>query len=263
MRTLGLAVGICATLSAVPLQAVTTVFFTANQTATVVATNVTSTTTSSSGYLFACSLDNWWSPTGGGGTPTGRPLSVVWPNGVQAQTLTAGPTGPLLTQVSASITLKRADGLPFDLTTFTGKILGNTAGAGAAFEIMPQLNGQDGLADPLTYDATGYAGTRFTYSPMLTGYDTYIISLWMDFALTSLTLADASLPPPAIQISLTPSNRVQVSWPTNAAGFVLQQNPRLGTTNWTTSTAAVSIVGTNCQANIQETNGTSFFRLQK
>ena len=166
------------------------VFFNPSQTANFVTTNMTSTTISSGGYFFTCSLDNWWYPTIslGPGTPTGRPTSVVWPNGMEAQTLTAGPSGSLTTQVPAT---KRMDGNPFDLQAFTGKILGNTAAAGASFEIMPQLNGQDAFDNPLLYDATGYAGNSFTYSPALTGYDTYIVSLWMDFALTGLTLVDA------------------------------------------------------------------------
>ena len=68
----------------------------------------------------------------GGGPPTGRFFSILWPNGVQAQAITAGP----LLGTGANITLKRADGKLFDLQAFTGKILMNTAGAGGAFEIM-------------------------------------------------------------------------------------------------------------------------------
>lgn len=255
-----MAAGVCAMLGAQAAQAVTTIFFNAGQTANVVATNMASTTISSSGYLFNYSLDNWWSSTGTG-PPTGRFSSVVWPAGVEAQTITAGPTGPLTTQIAASITIRRVDGLPFDLASFTGKILGNTAGAGAAFEIMPQLNGNDGLANPLTFDATGYAGNSFTYSPALTGYDTYIIGLWMDYALIQLNLVDASLPPPTLRISLTSTNHVSLSWPTNYTGFTLLENASLGATNWVNKTSFVSVLGTNYQAAIPTTNGNLFYRL--
>ncbi len=260
---LAVVAGVCAIFCA-QAQAVTTVFFNAAQTATVVATNMTSTTIRSSGYLFTYSLDNWWYPTIfiGPGTPTGRPVNVTWPNGVDAQTLTAGPTGSLTSQISATITIKRIDGLPFDLTTFTGKILGNTAATGAAFEIMPQFNGQDAFVNPLMFDATGYAGNSFTHlTPTLTGFDTYNISLWIDFALTGLTLVDASLPPPTLRISLTSSNYFRLSWPTNSTGFTVQQNSNLGTTNWVSATNAVSIVGTNNQGMRPRLTGTSFFRL--
>ena len=37
---------------------------------------------------------------------------------------------------SASITLKRVDGMPFDLASFTGQILSNTAGAGASVNLI-------------------------------------------------------------------------------------------------------------------------------
>lgn len=242
--------------------AVTNVFFNAAQTAAVVTTNMTSTTIRSGAYQFTYSVDGWWYPTIsiGGGTPTGRFFSVVWPSGVQAQTITAGPSGLLTQQSSATITIKRVDGQSFDLKSFTGKILGNTAGAGAAFEIMPQLNGQDAFPDPLMYDATGYGGQSFSYAPNLTGYDTYQISLWMDFALTALTLVDAS-DPPVLQISLTSSNYINLSWSTNCAGYFLQQNFGLDAISWVDVTNSVRAVGTNNLASIPVTNGISFYRL--
>ncbi len=258
---LAVAIGACALLCAQAAQAVTTVFFNASQTATVVATNMTSTTISSSGYLFTYSLDNWWSSTGSA-PPTGRFQSILWPAGVNAQTQTAGPSGPISPQIPATITIKRIDGLPFDLTTFTAKILGNTGGAGAVFEIMPLLNGNDGFAIPLTFDASGNADTTFSYNtPTLTGFDTYNISLWMDFGLTSLTLVDASLPPPTLLILMTSSDFVRLSWPTNSEGFTPQENSDLGTTNWIATTNAISVVSTNNQVGIPMQSGNKFFRL--
>src|SRR5690242_19207769 len=133
-----------------PAMALTNQFFNPYQTATVLASNITSTTITSRAYLFTYSVDGWWSASPGG-PPTGRFQSVLWPAGIDAQAITTGPT----LGTSASITIQRLDGQPFDLLSFTGKILGNTAGAGAAFELMPQLNGTDALPNPLTYDATG------------------------------------------------------------------------------------------------------------
>jgi hypothetical protein len=261
-KHLMLAAMVCAMFCAPTVHAVTTIFFNAAQTTNPVASGATSETISSSGYLFTYSLDKWWSATGSG-PPTGRFQSILWPAGLDAQTQTAGPSGPLTTQIPATITIKRIDGLPFDLTTFTGEILGNTAGAGAAFEIMPLLNGNDGFANPLTLDATGYAGRSFTYiTPSLTGFDTYNISLWMDFALTSVTLVDASLPP-TLQVSSAPLNHVNLSWPTNYTGFTLQWNSSLSTTNWTSMTNTVNAVGASCEISIPATNGVRFFRLMQ
>jgi hypothetical protein len=262
---LTLAAALCTLFCSGTAQAVTNIFFNGSQTATNVASGATSDTISSSGYLFTYSLDKWWYPTIslGPGTPTGRPQSITWPNGVGAQTLTAGPSGLLTTQVPATITVKRIDGKPFDLASFTAKILGNTAGAGASFEIMPVLNGIDGFADPLMFDATGIAGNTFSYStPTLTGFDTYNISLWMDFGLTGLTLVDASLPePPTLMISLTSSNYVRLYWPTQASGYSLQSSPDL-TPGHFSNTVAVPVTEGAYQARyVPTTNSQRLFRL--
>lgn len=178
-------------LDASATHAVTNFFFTGSQIATVATSNINAITIQSGAYQFIYSVDGYWSPSPGG-PPTGRFFSVYWPTGVQAQAIT---TGPLL-GTGANITLKRTDGKLFDLWAFTGKILANTAGAGAQFEVMPQLNGEDALPNPLMFDATGYAGQSFSHRPALRGYDTYKIHLWVDYALTALTLIDTNNLPP-------------------------------------------------------------------
>src|SRR5512137_2921092 len=190
-----------------PALAVTNYFFNPAQTATLIVSNINAVTIQSGDYRFTYSADGYWSP--GGGAPTGRFFSVFWPTGVQAQAITAGP----LLGTGANITLARADGMPFDLQAFTGKILLNTAGAGAAFEIMPQLNGNDAFNNPLQYPCSGFAGQSFTYTipdtAALVGYDTYKIHMWGDFALTNLALVDTNPPvPPAptfiVNVSASP-----------------------------------------------------------
>ncbi|MBE2286990.1 MAG: hypothetical protein IAE77_26275 [Prosthecobacter sp.] len=178
----------------------TNVFFNAAQTRTVLASSINSVTIRSGDYTFTYSVDGYWSPVQGG-QPTGRFFSVNWPTGVQAQAITAGP----LLGKGANITLKRADGKKFDLKAFTGKILLNTAGAGAAFEIMPLVDGEDAFNDPLMYDCTGYGGASFSYTPSLVNYDTYKIHMWGDFALTALTLIDTNPPLPPLTFNITAS----------------------------------------------------------
>jgi hypothetical protein len=192
-------------------RATTNVYFNASQTMTVTASNMTAVTISSGGYLFTYSQDGYF--TGGlGGGPTGRFFSVVWPNGVQAQASTAGP----LVGSGANVTIKRVDGKLFDLQSFTGKILLNTAGAGGAFEVTPQLNGNDAPGSPLQYDCTGYAGMSFPYTPSLASYDTYVIHMWGDFALTALTLTDTN---PVVPVS-TITNTIAASVSPVGAGTV-------------------------------------------
>lgn len=188
---------IAAGLIPLTIHAATTQFFASNQVATLVSTGVTYDTISSGGYLFTYTRDKLF--TGGIGltNPIGRRVRVPWPQGVEAQAVTAG-TSP----GGAEITLQRADGLPFDLRALTFKLLANTAGAGGSMEIMPQQNGEDALNDPLFFDATGYYGNQFTYTTApnnwgstarLTNYPAYKMKLYVDFALTALTL-DAATP---------------------------------------------------------------------
>ena len=154
------------------------------------ASGTTSDTISSTDYLFTYTRDKLF--TGGGPVPIGRMVRVPWPQGVEAQAVTAGPNPG-----KAKITIQRVDGDIFDLSAFTAKLLANTAGAGGQFEVVPFLNGQEVFADPVTFDATGIAGNMFSYntSPnplgstaLLIGFDKYSIDLYVDFALVGLTL---------------------------------------------------------------------------
>lgn len=177
----------------------TVVFFNSSQVATLVESGVTSDTISSNGYLFTYTRDKLF--TGGiGPDPIGRPVRVAWPDGVEAQAVTTGPNPS-----KAKIILERVDGDVFDLTSFTAKLLANTGGTGASIEIMPSLGGEDPWNDPLYFDASGYYGQSFSYdtSPnywgstaLLTGYDRYTVDLFVDFALTALTLEGAPVPGP-------------------------------------------------------------------
>ena len=184
-------------MSLIPVEAsaVVTVYFSPDQVATPAGAGVTSDTITCEGYAFAYTRDKLF--TGGGPDPIGRPVRVAWPAGVEAQYVTAGPNPG-----KAQITVWRVDGGLFDLTSFTAKLLAN-AGAGRAIEIVPLLNGQEPLNDPLFFDVSGSAGMEFSYdtspNPLgstaaLVNYDAYVISLTLDYALTALTLTDPSPP---------------------------------------------------------------------
>ena len=173
----------------------TTVFFDPSQVATLVTTGTTSDTISSEGYLFTYTRDKLF--TGGVGltNPVGRAVRIPWPDGVEAQYVTSGPNPG-----KAKITLRRVDGAVFDLTSFTAHLLAN-AGAGRAIEIVPLLNGEEPLNDPLYFDVSGNYGNEFSYdttpnylgtTAALTNYDAYVINLTLDYALTALTLESAA-----------------------------------------------------------------------
>lgn len=259
------AVALCALLHSSGAQGITINLFSPPQPAAHSASGATSETISCDGYLITYTLDKYWSPTGPGGTPTGRPESILWPKGVGAQAQTAGPGGPITTQVPATITIKRVDKKPFDLKSFTAKIFGNTAATGASIEIMPLLNGNDGFQDPLALDATGYGGASFSYTtPTLTGFDTYKISLWMDFGLTSLTLVDASVAIPVpLQISMTSSNYVRVRWPADAFGFALLSSTNAVRGPFVVQPVLPVIEGSDQSVYLPKTNSLRVFRLSQ
>lgn len=184
---------ICSSLVASLTKAESTIFFDPCQIATLEDSGVTSDTISSRGFLFTYTRDKLF--TGGTGQPIGRPVRIPWPDGVEAQAVTTPPPG--VTDYKARITIRRVDGHVFDFTAFTAKLLANTAGAGGAIEIMPLVNGEDAFADPLYFDVTGYYGQTFSYdttpnpwgsTALLTGYDTYKVALYVDFAFVALTL---------------------------------------------------------------------------
>lgn len=192
----------CALCCASANAAIMTFFDTSQHATPYGAPGTTSDTISSNGYLFTYTRDKLF--TGGVGMtePIGRTVRVPWPQGVEAQAVTAGPNPS-----KARITISRLDGDVFDLTAFTAKLLANTAGAGGSFEIMPRLDGEDGFNDPLYFNATGFAGNTFAYNEAtpaylgntakLKGFEAYTITLYVDFALTGLTLEGAPVPEPS------------------------------------------------------------------
>jgi hypothetical protein len=181
--------------------AATMTFFNSDQAAILVTQGSTWDKIQSNGYYFTYTRDKFFNG-GGGGPPTGRYVRIPWPEGVEAQAVTARPTPG-----KAKITIERVDGDVFDINAFSAKLLANTAGAGADFEVVPFLNGEEVLPNPVIFNATGYYGQTFSYSTTpnpwgqstlpLKGYDKYSIDLYVDFAWTALTLIGAPIPTPA------------------------------------------------------------------
>ena len=68
---------------------------------------------------------------------------------------------------------------------------------------------------------------------------------------------------PFLSVSRTPANTVLVYWAYPSIGFNLQQNPVLGSANWTSVTNAPAQVGQQWQVIVQPPSGNRFYRLLK
>ena len=179
-------------------------YFQPSQTATLLESGTTFDTIASEGYVFTYTRDKLF--TGGlGGGPIGRAERVPWPTGIEAQAVTEGPA-----LSGARLSIRRADGAEFDLRAFTLKLLANTAATGAHLEIMPQMGGEDAFSEGFMFNVSGFYGGSFYFNTTtpaylgnttpLQGYDSYKLGLFVDFALTSLTLHDASIPEPGAAV---------------------------------------------------------------
>jgi len=238
-------------------QAVTTVFFDSSQATNLVASGSTSDTISTEGYLFTFTRDKLFS--GGTGVTNGRAERISWPAGLEAQAVTAGPTTS-----GARIDIKRQDGQLFAIGSFTAQLLANTYGAGGSWEIMPLLNGEDAVPNPFMYNASGYYGQNFSYNtPELTGFDAYKITLYVDYALMSLTVVDASLPPPQLDLFQVAPDLIELSWPADATGYALESATNLPATFWSPVTNNVVTNGSLATVQVDTAGSLRLFRLRK
>lgn len=252
----GFVTSCCILCAASTSTAVTTVFFNSGQTTNIVPGQTWDTVTTE-GYSFKLSMDKLF--TGGGSEPTGRFLRVKWPDGLEAQAVTSGPVPS-----SARVDLTRLDGTTFGISSLTFKLLANTAGAGGSLEIMPLIKGQDGRADPFVYDATGYGGQSFTYTtPELAGFDAYKMTLYVDFAITSLTAVDASIPPPYLDVRQIDAQTLHFEWTADAVGYVLESANSLRAPTWGTVTNAVTEFGGLFMCDVAMDSPEKFYRLRK
>jgi lysozyme len=66
---------------------------------------------------------------------------------------------------------------------------------------------------------------------------------------------------PSLDIAANGANKISVTWPALATGFVLQQTLALGTTNWTSVTKGPTIVSNQNQVILDTSTNQTFFRL--
>ena len=66
---------------------------------------------------------------------------------------------------------------------------------------------------------------------------------------------------PTLRIFLTATNTAVVAWPSPSAGYTLQSNTNLGTTNWSAVSNAVIVIGGENQVIVSSPSGNRYFRL--
>ena len=126
----------------------------------------------------------------------------------------------------------------FSLDWFTLDGGGGTS-TGGVFAVSGTIGQPDASAQPMT-------GGSFS----LTG------GFWSLFAVQTAGM-------PLLTIRLTSANAAIVSWPSPSAGFILQQNADLNTTNWLAAPQSVSDNGTNRFIIVNSPAGNHFYRLFK
>lgn len=234
-------------------------FFSATQSTNLVVEGETFDTIRTEFYLFTLTRDKFF--TGGVGmtNPIGRSLRVHWPDGLEAQAVTTGPNPR-----KARIDLDREDGTPFSLAALKFKLLGNTFGAGASLEIMPMNDGEDAWSEPMMLNATGFYGQEFAYvTPALSNYQSYKITLYVDFALMGLTVIDASPARPTLEITPVDPNRLEISWPAESMSYVLEWTETIPADEWTLETSPQFTIGERIAVQIQPEGAQRVYRLRK
>lgn len=91
-----------------------------------------------------------------------------------------------------------------------------------------------------------------------------VVSASLSYTFTNIinrSLVANFVPAPTLTHRVVAPGVLSLSWPTNFAGFVLEQNANLGTTNWVRVTNGVSVLGSNQQVFLAPLTGNGFFRL--
>jgi cyclophilin family peptidyl-prolyl cis-trans isomerase len=150
----------------------------------------------------------------------------------------------------------------------------NPAAAGTNL-LTVQVTGQGAVSPDLNQAALIIGGS---YSLTAIPGDQWVLASWSDgngFVLGTganlnftmspgLRLTANFVPPanPVLQMQSVTAHELVITWLTNYAGFRLEENAALETSNWVNSTNSVSITGTEFQVTVPTTNRARFFRLK-
>ncbi len=119
-----------------------------------------------------------------------------------------------------------------------------------------RFSGGGGTSTGGVYSVSGTVG-QFDAGGPLTGGDFSLTGgFWSLFAVQTPGA-------PRLTITLTATNTALISWPSPSAGFILQQNSSLNSTNWITAPQTPLDNGTTVSVVVNPPAGNVFFRLRR
>ncbi|MGA2177029.1 MAG: hypothetical protein ABSH38_18800 [Verrucomicrobiota bacterium] len=119
------------------------------------------------------------------------------------------------------------------------------------------IGGGGGACTSGVYSVSGTIGRHDAGGPLTGGNYSLTSGFW------SLIAAVQTPGAPSLAVQLIDPTTVKISWPSASAGWGLQQNSDLSTTNWSNSSITVSDDGTTRSVIISPPKGSLFFRLAK
>jgi len=107
-------------------------------------------------------------------------------------------------------------------------------------------------------DRVSGASTQYPLGLLSPGDYTLAFSVWG----TLLQTVPFSVPPPRLPLNIaTAGGQVQLSWPTNPPGYVLESSADLPSPGWSVVTNTPAVSGPDFTVNVDLASGQKFFRL--
>jgi len=199
-------------------------------------------------------------------------------------------SGTLPGGMSLNLTTGQLSGTPTDLGVYTFKVRVNdtnqvtlehayTFAITDAGQVLPPHSTIDTVTYPLDSGNTGGLGlytngdTCIVTAAARPGYrfdkwtdngTTVSISSTFQFPvnLNRSLVANFTPAPPAIHFASFSAASHTIAWPTNPAPSMLEQSTDLGSTNWSTVNAPMTVLGTNATVTLPTESGARFYRLR-
>jgi len=89
------------------------------------------------------------------------------------------------------------------------------------------------------------------------------MSLYVDFALMRITVVDASPPRPTLNLVQLDAATIELSWPANAVGYVLEFTTNLPAQAWSPVTNSITTNVDVFSVSLDITGSKRFYRLRK